>query len=202
MVSLFKIVGKKTSLLSCVVNLFLRDQKEKKTQNIYTKLHTSYEEKMSCHHKNKSFTDFPYWYYATFSDLRLSQTCRSMAVILGKTGSHACRVIGRPFSSFLSLTGTLTDRCTAAVLQDAVFQGAVISKHQKCQPHGCSKAKWSLEADWMKNGFFPQFVLRSYLRALWSNQAAMKALHPQMFESTSSPGNNILIKRSCYVGKR
>lgn len=139
MVSLFKIVGKKTSLLSCVVNLFLRDQKEKKPQNIYTKLHTSYEEKMSCHHKNNLLQISLIDIMQRFQSCGF-QICRSMAVILGKTGSHACRVIGRPFSSFLSLTGTLTDRCTAAVLQDAVFQGAVISKHQKCQPHGCSKA--------------------------------------------------------------
>lgn len=139
MVSLFKIVGKKTSLLSCVVNLFLRDQKEKKTKT-FTQSCTQVMKKRCLVITKTNLLQISLIDIMQRFQTCGFQICRSMAVILGKTGSHACCVIGRPFSSFLSLTGTLTDRCTAAVLQDAVFQGAVISKHQKCQPHGCSKA--------------------------------------------------------------
>lgn len=139
MVSLFKIVGKKNSLLSCVVNLFLRDQKEKKPKT-FTQSCTQVVKKRCLVITKTNLLQISLIDIMQRFQTCGFQICRSMAVILGKTGSHACCVIGRPFSSFLSLTGTLTDRCTAAVLQDAVFQGAVISKHQKCQPHGCSKA--------------------------------------------------------------
>lgn len=93
-----------------------------------------------------------------------------------------------------------------AVLQDAVFQ----------ESRGWSSNLQTSEmpVTWRRRGdvitwlgqnerwlFFLCLFLRCYLCVLWSNPAVMKALQAQRVDFISSPGNNVLIKRSCYVGK-
>lgn len=96
MVSLFKIVGKKTSLLSCVVNLFLRDQKEKKPKT-FTQSCTQVMKKRCLVITKTNLLQISLIDIMQRFQTCGFQICRSMAVILGKTGSHACCVIGRPF---------------------------------------------------------------------------------------------------------